>query len=79
MKFVYTNSDGEVIREIKMTNFDEITWSPESLAEWILKISGNCAWCRDGGNPKFCPCDFGKLCLFEGDGCLEWLKQEAEE
>ena len=67
---------GEV-GEVKETNFDRITKSPEALAEWILKISGNCAWCRDGGNPKFCPCD-GKSCLFEDDGCVEWLKQESE-
>ena len=62
------------------TNFSRITASPEALAEFITGLIGigKCSWCIDGGNPDACPCDFGKQCLFEGDGCLEWLKQESE-
>ena len=62
------------------TNFDRITKTPEALAEFITGLIGigKCSWCIDGGNPDACPCDFGKQCLFEGDGCLEWLKQESE-
>ena len=73
------NFVGEKPREIK-TNFQRITSSPEALAEFITGLIGigKCSWCIDGGNPDACPCDFGKQCLFEGDGCLEWLKQESE-
>ena len=64
----------------KQTNFDRITKTPEALTEFITGLIGigKCSWCIDGGNPDACPCDFGKQCLFEGDGCLEWLKQESE-
>ena len=64
----------------RQTNFSRITASPEALAEFITGLIGigKCSWCIDGGNPDSCPCDFGKQCLFEGDGCLELLKQESE-
>ena len=64
----------------RQTNFSRITASPEALAEFITGLIGigKCSWCIDGGNPDACPCDFGKQCLFEGDGCLEWLKQESD-
>ena len=65
----------------KQTNFDRITASPEALAEFITGLIGigKCSWCIDGGNPDACPCDFEKQCLFEGEGCLEWLNEESKE
>ena len=73
MKLVYTNSDGEVIREIKMTNFDEITSSPEALAEFI---SDTCCMLLqevhvDGG------CINGEYDETKTEKWLEWLKQES--
>ena len=72
MKIVYTNSDGEVIREIKMTNFESITSSPEALAEFL---SDTCCrllrdvWSNDG--------ETGEGYWQEDESeWLNWLKQE---
>ena len=72
MKLVYTNSDGEVIRKIKMTNFESITSSPEELAD----LMQDCANCDD------CPITDKRVCEYKYESCkeawLEWLKQESE-
>ena len=73
MKLVYTNSDGEVIREIKMTNFESVTSSPEALAE----LMQDCVNCDD------CPVTEKSVCQYKYENCkeawLEWLKQENED
>ncbi len=74
------NNSENKYEEKKVTNFDRITKTPEALAEFITGLIGigKCSWCIDGGNPDACPC-FGKQCLFEGNGCLEWLKERDTE
>ncbi len=68
------NGTGEVE---SITNMEWIqSMSVEELANFLLRIFGNCGWCRDGGNPKFCPTDFENSCLFEDDGLVKWLKEE---
>ncbi len=52
--------------------------STEEKANFLLRIFGNCGWCRDGGNPKFCPTDFENSCLFEDDGLVKWLKEKHD-
>ena len=73
MKLVYTNSDGEVIREIKMTNFESITASPEALAEFIIDKLQYC-------KRPVCPiCPVWKKCDgVSKDAFVKWLKQESE-
>ena len=59
--------------EKEQTNFDRITQSPESLAEWIeeLEYGGNfCVRCC----PKYCECD-NTQCK---EMMVEWLKQESD-
>ena len=72
MKLVYTNSDGEVIRKIKMTNFESITSSPEELAD----LMQDCVNCDD------CPITDKRVCEYKFEKCkeawVEWLKQESE-
>ena len=77
MKIVYTNSDGEVIREIPMTNFESITASPEALAEFINKAEETYERCCKGDiRCDFCDCQW---CGTAGRSELvEWLKQESE-
>jgi hypothetical protein len=79
MKVVYTNSSGKVIREIKMTNFESITSSPEALAKWLSNTFDFC----DRGCSH---CVIGiERCMEEHpngkdteDLVLEWLKQESK-
>ncbi len=63
--------------EAEMTNEEWFcSLSTEEKASFLLRIFGNCGWCRDGGNPRFCPTDFENSCLFEGDGLVKWLKEQ---
>lgn len=73
MKVVYTNSSGKVIREIKMTNFESITSSPEALAEFIIDKLQYC-------KRPVCPiCPVWKKCDgVSKDAFVKWLKQESE-
>ena len=77
MKIVYTNSDGKVIREIKMTNFSRITASPEALAEFINKAEETYERCCKGDiRCDFCDCQW---CGIAGRSELvEWLMQEED-
>lgn len=72
MKIVYTNSDGKVVREIPMTNFESVTASHEALAE-LMK---DCANCDD------CPITDKSVCKYKYENCkeawIEWLKQESD-
>lgn len=54
-----------------MTNFEKITQSPETLAEFIDRVTQNCIdeTCFD--------CPFNDSCL--ESNILDWLKQQAEE
>ena len=70
MKLVYTNSDGEVVREIKMTNFDRITATPEALADFISKVT-IAAWFAQANSELPNPNGSREW--------LAWLKQENEE
>ena len=76
MKIVYTNSDGKVVLEIPMTNFESITASPEALAEFIGSVLDCCS--DEFGVCEHCP--LAKNCR-ENKGfkqiALEWLKQES--
>ena len=69
----YCNGTGEV----KQTNFQRITASPEALAEFIGSVLDCCT--DEFDECKHCPLD--KTCI-AGKGfkriALEWLKQEAE-
>ena len=56
------------------SNFEEITDSPEALAEFIKRLVKSCAWCLDGGNPPYCPVK-GDECIFNDGVFEEWLKQ----
>ena len=73
MKIVYTNSDGEVVREIPMTNFESITATPEALAEFIIDKLQYC-------KRPVCPiCPVWKKCDgVSKDAFVKWLKQESE-
>lgn len=73
MKIVYTNSDGEVVREIPMTNFQRITASPEALAEFIVVVRDSCQKeeCSE------CPLKELLFCSKTED-VLDWLKQESD-
>lgn len=73
------NFVGEKPREIK-TNFQRITASPESLAEFLGEYAmppcGHIVLCKE------CPLN-GKSCLDDNvatdkDAWLEWLKQESK-
>lgn len=77
MEIVLTSSSGKTLRKmkIKATNFDEITSSPEALAEFL---SDTCCrllrdvWSNDG--------ETGEGYWQENESeWLNWLKQEAEE
>ena len=72
MKIVYTNSDGKVVREIPMTNFESITSSPEALAGLML----DCASCNN------CQVTDKSICKYKYENCketwVEWLKQEID-
>ncbi len=70
--------DGKGITE-PLTNEEWFcSLSTEEKANFLLRIFGNCGWCRDGGNPKFCPTDFENSCLFEDDGLVKWLKEKHD-
>jgi len=67
--------------EIKGTNFQRITASPEALAEFMDKLSYACIDCGEKG-PEYhnenCPFgDFGN-CADRGSMFL-WLKEESKE
>ena len=61
------------IGEVKETNFDRITKSPEALAE----LMQNCVDCDD------CPITDRSVCQYKDENCkkswIEWLKQESKE
>ena len=80
MEIVLTSSSGKTLRKMKLkaTNFDEITATPEALAEFIGSVLDCCS--DECGECKHCP--LGKNCSAIKDFkliALEWLKQEAEE
>ena len=62
--------NAEKTEKARMTNFEKITRSPETLAE-IMSRHGNCEYCIYGELEK---CN-GIKCK---DGVLEWLKLPAE-
>ena len=77
MEIVLTSSSGKTLRKMKLkaTNFDEITATPEALAEFL---SDTCCrllrdvWSNDG--------ETGEGYWQEDESeWLYWLKQEAEE
>ena len=67
--------------EIKGTNFQRITASPEALVRWVSEIADFC----DRGCSH---CPVQEKCLYDSDGAgnkgndellLEWLNEESEE
>ena len=77
MEIVLTSSSGKTLRKMKLKapNFDEITATPEALAEFL---SDTCCrllrdvWSNDG--------ETGEGYWQEDESeWLNWLKQEAEE
>ena len=58
--------------EVKETNFDRITKTPEALAE-LMK---DCVFCDD------CPITDKSVCKYKYENCkeawVEWLKQESK-
>ena len=76
MELVLTSSSGKTLRKMNMraTNFDEITSSPEALAEFIVVVRDSCQKeeCSE------CPLK-GLLFCSKTEDVLDWLKQEAEE
>ena len=74
MEIALTSSSGKILRKMKLkaTNFDEITASPEALAE----IMFDCADCNN------CPITDKSVCQYKYENCkeawVEWLKQESD-
>jgi len=61
------------------THFDQITATPEKLAEFISKITCECWGCKRVYTAS-CPHYKNGLTDFcDKENALEWLKQEAEE
>ena len=67
--------------EIKATNFQRITASPEALAKWVCEITDFC----DRGCSR---CPVQEKCLYDSDGAgnkdndellLEWLNEESKK
>ena len=72
------NFIGEAPREIK-TNFQCITSSPESLAEFIEDVTYKCYGCKVIFADN-CPHRKRGLAMFcDTEECAEWLKQESED
>lgn len=75
MEIVLTSSSGKTLRKmkIKATNFDEITSSPEALAEFIVAVRDACQKeeCSE------CPLKETLFCSKTED-VIKWLKQESE-
>ncbi len=65
--------------EVKKTNFEEVTSSPERLADFLEEVSNACFDCASRGPYKSPDCPFADAkddpykCNF-----LEWLKQEEK-
>lgn len=74
MEIVLTSSSGKIIKKMKLkaTNFDEITATPEALAEFMQ----DCVNCDD------CPVSNHNICKYKYENCkeawVEWLKQESK-
>lgn len=82
MELVLTSSSGKTLRKMKIraTNFDEITSSPEALAEFLTEI-GTVHPCEYMDCNQ---CKYEKQCSEENyptfsDIWLAWLKQENKE
>ena len=62
--------------EIKGTNFQRITESPEALAEWLNEHSD---YCKEIQNWQCIDCPYSdKYCTRENQW-LDWLMQESEK
>ena len=65
--------------EVKMTNFENITSSPERLAEFLETVKNACFDCASRGPYKSPDCPFADA-KDDPYNCniLAWLKQEAD-
>ena len=66
------------IEEKKLSNFANITESPEKLAEFINDVSKKCYTCGDGytKQPHYCP--FHKCLRGSEYAIKEWLNEGEE-
>ena len=66
--------------EVKMTNFEDITSSPERLAEFLETVKNACFDCASRGPYKSPDCPFSNF-VDDPYGCniLAWLKEEHHE
>ena len=61
--------------EIKGTNFQRITESPEALAKWLDE---HCDYCKEIQNWQCTDCPYSdKYCTIENQW-LDWLMQESD-
>ena len=66
--------------QVKMTNFEDITSSPERLAEFLETVKNACFDCASRGPYKSPDCPFSNF-VDDPYGCniLAWLKEEHHD